>query len=64
MNLQEQRNDDNIDVLIFLSNIKKAFGGKNSHHVSYLPKSYLWTKHEINRFFSSCHEIKILLDFS
>ena len=35
------------------------------HHVSYLPKSYLWTKKvkEIY-FFNSCHEIRILLEFS
>ena len=35
-----------------------------SHQVSYLPKSYLWTKNETNRFSNSCHEIKILLEIS
>ena len=34
MNLQEQRNDDNIDVLIFLSNIKKALAEKI--HITFL----------------------------
>ena len=43
---------------------QKAFGGNNSHHVSYLPNSYLWTTNERNRFFNSCQEIEILLDFS
>ena len=30
----------------------------------YQPKSCLWTKNEKNLFFNSCHEIKILVDFS
>ena len=36
----------------------KAFGRNNLLQVSYLPKSYLWTKNERNWFFNSCHEIK------
>ena len=34
------------------------------HHVSYLLKSYYGQKNERNLFFNSCHEIRILIDFS
>ena len=29
----------------------------NSYQITYLPKNYLWTKNEGNRFFNSCHSM-------
>ena len=44
--------------LIFLLFSKtKAFCENNLHQITYLPKSYLWTKNEGNRFFNSCHSM-------
>ena len=42
--------------LIFL-----FFCENNLHQITYLPKSYLWTKNEGNRFFNSCH---LMVDIS
>ena len=35
----------------------KAFCKKNLHQLTYLPKSYIWTKNEENRSFNSCHSL-------
>ena len=35
----------------------KAFCENNLHQITYLPKSYLWTKNEGNRCFNSCHSM-------
>ena len=36
---------------------QKAFWENNLHQITYLPKRYLWTKNEGNRFFNSCHSM-------
>ena len=40
----------------FLEN--KAFCENNLHQITYVPKSYLWTKNEGNRFINSCHSMR------
>ena len=44
-------------IFTFLGN-ERLFGRKTyNHQITYLPKSYLWTKNEGNRFFNSCHSM-------
>ena len=40
-----------------LSRKEKAFCENNLHQITHLPKSYIWTKNEGNRFFNSCHSL-------
>ena len=49
--------------IVFLIFFESASSSKKLHHVSYLPKGYLWTKGEKNWFFDFCCEIQILLGF-
>ena len=42
------------DYKNWYSYFSKAFWENNLHHITYLRKSYLWTKNEGNRFFNFC----------
>ena len=41
----------------YFSRKQNTFCENNLHQITYLPKSYLWTKNEGNRFFNSCHSM-------
>ena len=40
-------------IFVLFSKIKD-FCENNLHQITYLPKHYLWTKNEGNRYFNSC----------